>query len=181
MKKTRKSEAKETRKSGRKRLILLCGLPGTGKSSVAHRIAEKTGSLVFSTDVVRKELFSKPKYTENEKRMVYNLLFEMAERFLDSSDTVVMDGTFYKKELRERAKEIADKNGSNFHIIEVVCCESDAKQRLGRRILNANISDADFCVHKKIKGEFESIKEEHLVLDTGKVWEKKLGRFLDSI
>jgi predicted kinase len=163
------------------RLILVCGLPGTGKTTVAKKIADKTGSFVFNTDIVRKELFEKPGYTENEKSLIYNLLFEMAEKFLRSAKNVVLDGTFYKKELRERVRKIAEKMNSDFHLVEVKCEEKILKGRMGKRKKEKTPSDADFGVYMKIKKEFEPISEKHFVIDTGKEWEKQVERFLKII
>jgi len=35
-------------------LIIVCGLPGTGKTSLARKIAEKIYAVLLRTDVVRK-------------------------------------------------------------------------------------------------------------------------------
>lgn len=163
------------------RLILVCGLPGTGKTTVAKKIADETGSFVFNTDIVRKELFEKPRYTDKEKELVYKLLFEMAEKFLKSAKNVVLDGTFYKKELRERVRKIARKAKSDFHVVEVKCEEKILKGRMGKRKKEKTPSDADFEVYKKIKKEYEPIRDKHFVVDTGKDWEKQIERFLKAI
>ena len=42
--------------AGRVRLVLVGGLPGTGKSTVARGIGEVSGAVVLRSDVVRKEL-----------------------------------------------------------------------------------------------------------------------------
>ncbi len=162
-------------------LILVCGLPGTGKTTVAKKIADKTKSFVFNTDIVRKELFEKPKYTKKEKELIYNLLFEMTEKFLKSAKNVVLDGTFYKKELRERVRKIAENMNSDFHIVEVVCDEKILKKRMGKRTKKRTPSDADFEIYKKIEKEFEPIREKHFVVETGKDWEKEIEKFLKTI
>ncbi|MEE9323010.1 MAG: nucleoside monophosphate kinase [Candidatus Aenigmarchaeota archaeon] len=163
------------------RLILVCGLPGTGKTTVAEKIADKTKSFVFNTDIIRKELFGKPKYTKKEKSLVYDLLFEMAEKFLKSAKNVVLDGTFYKKELRKRVKEMAKKTDSEFHVVEVRCDEEILKERMGKRTKQKTPSDADFEIYMKIKKEFEPVREKHFVVDTGKEWEKQIEGFLKTI
>ena len=163
------------------RLILVCGLPGTGKTTVAKKIADKTGSFVFNTDIIRKELFKKPRYTDKEKELVYKLLFEMAEKFLRSTKNVILDGTFYKKEFRDELKGIAKRAKSDFHLVEVRCDERVLRKRVGKRKKKRTPSDADFEVYRKIKKEYEPIREKHFVVDTGKDWEKQIERFLKTI
>jgi predicted kinase len=179
---TRKNKGKESKKDDSKRntLILVCGLPGTGKSTVSKAIAERTKALLFNTDVVRKELFSRPAYTQEEKDLVYKMLFEMAEKFLKQSKNIVLDGTFYKEELRSRVKEIAQRNRSAFAIVEVVCSEKTAKRRLDERAKSESLSDADFCVYRKIREQFEPIREKHFVVDTGKNVGRQIAGFLKN-
>jgi hypothetical protein len=161
-------------RTARTMLILVCGLPGTGKTTVAERIAEKTRSRLLSTDVMRKEIIERPGYTEKEKEMVYGLVFGMAERMLRDSKNVVLDGTFYKKGLRDSVREIAEKTGSDFHLVEVVCGERIIKERLGDRKKARSASDADFGVYKKIKRVFEPVRGEHFVINTStKNWRKQ--------
>ena len=42
--------------AGRVGLVLIGGLPGTGKTSLAHGIGERSGAVVLSSDEVRREL-----------------------------------------------------------------------------------------------------------------------------
>ncbi|MCK5333755.1 MAG: AAA family ATPase, partial [Candidatus Aenigmarchaeota archaeon] len=76
-------------------LILFSGLPATGKTTLARRVAKKTGAIILRTDVIRKELFALPKYTEEEKEQVYGEMFLRAEKFLVKGQTVILDANFY--------------------------------------------------------------------------------------
>lgn len=157
-------------------LILVCGLPGTGKTTVAKRIAMRTKSSLLSTDVIRKQLFKKPAYDQKEREMVYGELFSRAERSLKDGKNVLVDGTFYRKELRDKVRKIAEKTGSKFRIVEVVCGERHVRRRLDKRKRTCSISDADYCVYRKIKEQFEPIEDEHLVIDTDSEWEKEVDK-----
>ncbi|PSQ47007.1 kinase, partial [Halobacteriales archaeon SW_6_65_15] len=61
-------------------LIVVCGLPGVGKTTVAEAIAERVDGRLLRTDVIRKEIISDPDYTAEESRMVYGELFERARQ-----------------------------------------------------------------------------------------------------
>jgi predicted kinase len=162
-------------------LTIICGLPGTGKTTLAKKIADETKSFLLNTDIIRKKLIYDPKYNEEEKSLIYNLLFDMAEKFLSTGKNVILDGTFYKKELRDRAKEIAKKTKNEFRIIEIMCEERIIRKVMRERKKKKSESDADFAVYKKIKKQFEPIKEKHLILDTTKGFDQAVGKFRKAI
>jgi len=161
-------------------LVLVCGLPGTGKTTVAKRIAEETKSTHLNTDIIRKDILADPKYTEEEKEMIYNLLFNMAEKLLSAGSKVVIDGTFYRKELRDKVRSIAEKTKKKFRMVEVTCAEDILKERIEKRKKNESFSDADFDIYLKIKEQFEPIKEKHTVLMTDRGWEP-VEKFIKSL
>jgi len=163
-------------------LIIVCGLPGTGKTTLSKRIADETKSFLLNTDVIRKKITEDPKYTEREKSLIYELLFEMAEKFLLTGKNVILDGTFYREELRERAKEIARNTRNKYKIIEIICDEKLIKKAMVERKKDRKcVSDADFDTYNKIKKQFEPIREKHLVLDTSKGFDRAFERFLKNL
>lgn len=148
-------------------LILVCGLPASGKSNLARGLAKKVNAQALNTDIVRKELLLKPNYTVEEKELIYDVTFLLTKYLLKNRRNVIIDGTFYKKKLRNRVREIANLTRSRFNIIECVCSEEVIKERMERRAgRTGNLSDADFEVYEKIKAEFEPITEDHIVVHT---------------
>lgn len=144
-------------------LVLVCGPPGTGKSTVAERVTERLDGLLLRTDVVRKELYPEPSYTATESAAVYDELFERARANLETGAHVVLDGTFREASLRERAASVAEAVGVEYRIVRVTCDEAVVEERIAGRVDDE--SDADFEIHKQIKAEFEPIAAEHLVVD----------------
>lgn len=163
------------------RLIMVCGLPGSGKSTASRKIAERTGSYAFNTDIVRKQLLGKPEYTEEEKERVYSALLETAEKFLRNGKGVVLDGTFYREDLRRKAMDVAERTGSEFHMVEVVCDDETARKRMEKRKKKGSVSDADFGVYLKLKKQFEPIREKHAVIESGRNEDAQIERFLKSL
>ncbi len=147
-------------------LIIVAGLPATGKSTLAKRLAKKLNAVVLNTDVIRKEIFPKPKYTEEEKRIVYDVLFLLTKYLLMNGINVILDGTFYKRSIRHKAYDIAKKLGKTFIVIECICNEDVVRERLKKRRKEKSISDADYNVYKKIKSQFEKIERPHIIVDT---------------
>lgn len=156
-------------------LILVCGLPATGKSTVARNIARKLKAVVLSSDIIRKQLFERPTYSKEEKKLVYKAMFLVAEYLLRSDRNVVLDGTFYKRRLRSQVYDISKRTGARLAVVECRAPDESIKRRMGRRTRRKNEpSDADYEIYKKIKTDFEPIKKKHLTLDTSKFKQNNL-------
>ena len=156
-------------------LVLVCGLPATGKSTVSRNIARKLKAAVLSTDIIRKQLFRRPTYSSEEKRLIYKAMFLVAEYLLRSDRNVVLDGTFYRHSLRGQVYNVTKRTGAKLAIVECRASNNNIKRRMGRRAKRKNApSDADYEIYKKIKTDFEPIKRKHLVLDTSKSKQRNL-------
>jgi len=147
-------------------LVLVCGLPGTGKSTLSRKLAKRINATLLKTDSVRRELFDKPSYNEEEKEVVYRTIFIMA-RYLLPWQNVVIDGTFYRRKIRHRVYEVARRTGTEMQVVECTCPEHVIRRRMERRVYRTKaISDADYDVYLKIKRLFEPINRRHIVVDT---------------
>lgn len=144
-------------------LVLVCGPPGTGKSTVAERVTERLDGRLLRTDVVRKELYPEPSYSSEESAAVYDELFERAHTSLAADEHVVLDGTFRRAALRERAAGVAAAADAEFRLVRVTCEEAVVRERIRARVDDP--SDADFTIHRQIKAEFEPVEAEHLRVD----------------
>ncbi|WP_240729948.1 AAA family ATPase [Halalkalirubrum salinum] len=143
-------------------IVVVCGPPGVGKSTVAKRIADRLNADVFRTDVLRKQLFEDPEYTNNETDQTYKALFERMNAVVEDGRSAVVDGTFRTRTIRTRARKRAELQDVPFSLVNVTCDESVIKARIDQR---EDVSDADFTIHKQIKSEFEPIEIPHLVID----------------
>ncbi|MDP1719201.1 MAG: AAA family ATPase [bacterium] len=155
-------------------LIIVCGLSGTGKTTVARLLAERMSAAHLRTDVIRKEVFANPDYSEAEKERVYELMFERVEQLLKNGP-VVLDATFLKKQHRWTAEGLARAAGVQFYVIEAVCPEEIVKDRLAKRAGDA--SDARFSEYLAQKKVLEPIQEIHLLVDTSKDLEGQIKNY----
>ncbi|HOT84499.1 MAG TPA: AAA family ATPase [Methanofastidiosum sp.] len=145
-------------------IIVITGLPGTGKTTIAKALAKEIDAIVFSTDKIRKMIFEIPVYNEEDKRMVYNELFFQAEKYLKMGKNVILDGTFYTKALRNRAKEVGALFSQKVYFVYCKTPEDILKKRIDSR--KDKFSDADYNVYLGMKKIFEDFEEEIIEIDT---------------
>jgi predicted kinase len=150
-------------RAGSPQLVVVCGLPGVGKTTVAEDIAERVDGQLLRTDVIRKEIIPDPDYTEEESRMVYAELFERARETITDGNAAVLDGTFKDATNRDRAMELCESLDVGFRLVKVECAEDVVRERIRSREDDA--SDADFEVHAMYRDRFEPISVEHLTVD----------------
>lgn len=141
-------------------LVIICGLPGSGKSFLAKRLAQHLHYAHFNTDVERKKLFPIQRtYSEEEKQQVYQHLLQLCKKNLIEGTSVMVDGTFYKEELRRPFIQLAQTLGIPSPIIYVSAKESIIQERTERA---REDSEANFAVYLKLKPLFEPIALNYL-------------------
>lgn len=141
-------------------VIIVMGLPGSGKSYFASRLATAIGAKYISSDSLRKGMIWERTYSAKEKDQVYEKMRDEMLKEVRSKKSVVLDATFYRKEIRRRFTGVVRSPGE-IVFIEVVADESLIKQRVSKPRKD---SDADFSVYKIIEAEWEPLEETHLVL-----------------
>ena len=160
-------------------LVVVAGLPGVGKTTIAEALAKEIDAVVFSTDKIRKMIFEKPIYNEEDKRVVYTELFSQAGKYLAKGKNVILDGTFYTKILRKRAKEIGKSLNKNVYFVYCDTPEDLLKERINER--KDKYSDADYGVYLKMKKIFEQFEEDFIFIDTSNPVNKNINIIKKSI
>ncbi len=160
-------------------IVVFCGLPATGKSFLARHVAKEIDAVHLNTDVVRKEAVENPVYSEEEKKQVYDELFSKARELVSEGKNLVLDGTFYRKGLRDVVEEIASSAEQKVFYIECRCDEKTVKKRLEKRKKKKGASDADNIeIYRLVEEKFEPIEYQHLVVDCKLPEEEKIERVL---
>ncbi|MCB0521812.1 MAG: AAA family ATPase [Lewinellaceae bacterium] len=145
-------------------LLLIAGLPASGKTWLARHLADKLAATHINSDNVRTALGLRGQYGQSAKQAVYNAMLERAGQALQAGEKVIVDSTFYKKKLRQAWMELALKHMVPFYFIEIKIPETTAFQRLQKK---REDSEADWEVYQKIKKEWEPLENPHLTLDAG--------------
>lgn len=165
-------------------LIILTGLPGTGKSTVAAALARELGATVLSTDKIRAESPRKPGFSPAEKGGVYERMLARAERGLGAGRPVILDGTFYLQRLRDAAAAAGRKAGAPVFVIEVISPVLTVKRRMERRLRTARgLRPAGFEVNRFIRRSYEPVRGRHFILGTARpaAWKSDLACLANSM
>lgn len=152
----------------RPRLVVVGGLIGTGKSTLADYLAKVLGATWLRTDEIRlrefansrrpNKVFGEGIYSSHISDLVYERLIQRTEALLREGKSVVSDGTFSKAIGRKALRQIAQKHGSSFHFFECVSPRALAMKRVKKRYqLKKDISEARPEHYDRLKSGFELI------------------------
>ena len=145
-------------------IVLICGLPGVGKTTIAKNLAPLIDAIILSTDKIRKELIPNPTYTKEERKLIYDVMVLIAAYLQNSGTNIILDATFNKEDSRNKVKQRIRVPRDEFFIIECVCPENIIFSRIKNR--KEDYSDADISVYKKMKKIYEPVKVDHITVDT---------------
>jgi predicted kinase len=146
-------------------VIIVFGLPGSGKSYFSKRLANELNAAYLSSDILRKKLLQNRTYSSEEKNKVYDFLLNEMIKLLREGKSVVADATFYKEEIRKKFERKINLLNEKIIFIEITADEELVKERL---LKPRKDSDADFNIFLKVRKEFEPLQKEHLILKSGK-------------
>ncbi|MBI4307724.1 MAG: AAA family ATPase [Chloroflexi bacterium] len=184
-----------TRPRGRPALFITTGLVGTGKTTLAHDVAERLGVRVISSDVVRKELaaippterrfepFDRGIYSPEMTAQTYDALFAEARRSLAAGQSVILDASFRLAHHRKLAAALAEGMSAEFFVLEAVCPEAVIMERLQKRVREGRSpSDGRPEIYAAQKRSYDPVAEadsaHHLVVDTSRPRERAVDDVL---
>lgn len=142
------------------------GLPGSGKSYFATRLARAIGSQYISSGLVRKAIPGPYLYDLHSKEKIYHEMCRQMENGLRKGVAIVIDATFYRKRLRDWFREKAADYHVPLYFVETVAAEHVIRDRLQK---SHSGSDAGYEVYLKLKKHAEPLTENHLILHTDRL------------
>lgn len=160
-------------------IILICGYPGVGKTTLANELGPLINAVILSTDKIRKELVYKPNYSEEEKKLIYNILLLIAKYLHNNGINCILDATFNNQKAIEDIKKGLNLTDDQFKIIECICPEELVISRIQKR--KSGYSDADESIYRMIKENYEPLKEKHITVDTSQSLKKIVAEVANRI
>ncbi|HZQ19233.1 MAG TPA: AAA family ATPase [Terriglobales bacterium] len=151
-------------------LILMAGLPGTGKSALSRALAERLDGTVIDKDVVRAALFPPAdiEYSTEQDDFCMAVMLKVAGYLFrkDPSRFIFVDGrTFSRRYQLKRATGYAEALGQPWRIIECVCREESARKRLASDDAHP-AGNRNFDLYLEVKARLEEITFPKIVIDT---------------
>ncbi|QIK37784.1 AAA family ATPase [Caldichromatium japonicum] len=175
----------QPRRPRRPRLLIACGLPGSGKSRLSLQLREVWPLIHLRSDIERKRLFGLheqartvsalnggiyfPKATE----WTYERLHRLADLILSSGYDVLVDATFIIQARRRRFAELARRHGAGFAILALEAPLEVLRERIKCRLAReGDPSEADLQVLERQHASCEPLstseRTQALMIDTSR-------------
>ena len=169
-------------------IVIMAGLPATGKSTLCRALAKQLRGVVLDKDIIRAALFppERIEYSAAQDDFCQSLMLQAAAYLLarDPGAVIFFDGrTFSRRYQIEAVIESAKALGTPFRTIECTCSEETARQRLDRDQAAGHHPAANrtFELYQGLKAEFEPIAEPKLVVNTDRPLDECVARAKEFI
>jgi predicted kinase len=119
-------------------LIVMAGLPGAGKSTIAEVIGNRLGYAVLSVDPIESAILSAGIDADQPTGLAAYLVAEaIADAALANGQTIIVDAVNAVDPAREQWVNLAKKHGESLRFIEVICADTELhRERLESRDRN---------------------------------------------
>ena len=163
-------------------LIVLSGLPGTGKTSIAKILARECHATYLRIDTIEQAMLSLWRVQNELGALGYVVAYELARVNLCLGGTVVADAVNPLTAIREAWRAVAESPTTDIIEVEVVCSDtSEHRRRVDRR--KADISGHTLPTWDEVqRREYEPWASNRLVIDSAQVSAKDaVSQISDSI
>ena len=161
-------------------LVILSGLPGTGKSYFANRLTAHIKSAIVGSDRTRKLLISNPVYSKSEHARIFAICHILIEDLLSQGYVTIFEATNLTAKSRLPLQKIARKLDIPSLCLVFTAPEDLIKKRLMDRtynIDNSSYSDADWAVYSKLKPSQETPETDYWTIDSS----QDISQVLDDL
>ena len=154
-------------------IVLMAGLPGCGKSTLAEALAARLSGIVLDKDKIRAALFGPTgiEYSTEQDDFCQELMLETAAWLFSKNpaQTIFLDGRPFSRRYQiEQIIEAAQALGQRWHILECICSAETARKRL-EQLESAEkhpAANRSYALFLKVKETFEEIRLPKTVIDT---------------
>ncbi len=178
--KLEKSLGRLPRRSKRPAIVVMIGLPGSGKSHLAREIKRRFPAVILDSDALRQVLFAQPRHTKAEHGRLFPAIHVLMERLLGRGISIIADATNLKEANRRQYYKLAEKHGARLLLVRTWAPKREIRRRLAARDARRNPNDrstATLEVFEKMLADVERIPRRHVSVNTA----MELGTAVDNI
>ena len=150
-------------------LIILGGLPGTGKTAIAKELARQIGAVHLRIDSIEQAMRSSSTVKPELEDAGYRVAYAIAEDNLRLGHSVIADSVNPIALTRESWLKVAERAGVRAIEIEIKCSDSDEH----RRRVKSRVSDIAGlrlpAWEEVVSRAYHPWEREHLVIDTARM------------
>jgi predicted kinase len=165
-------------------LVVLSGLPGSGKSYFCRRLASRYPLARLESDALRKALFEQPTYSAEESRRLFSACHLVLARLLAKGIAAVFDATNLREIHRRQVYRVADRHKARLILVHLQASPAAVQERLEARVKglhSQDLSDAGPEVYERMRRDVEPIGRPHISVDASADIEPAIAAILQQL
>ncbi|HWU48175.1 MAG TPA: ATP-binding protein [Humibacter sp.] len=140
-------------------LIVMAGLPGAGKSTIAEVVGARLNATIVSVDPIESAILHAGIDADQPTGLAAYLVAEtMAEQVISSGRTVIVDAVNAVEPARLQWRDLASRSDVSLRVIEVMCSDPELhRKRLSKRV--RNLPHVDEVTWRAVEQSLEDYRE----------------------